>query len=55
MIVRVVDLNVAEPIDFVTPIQNLGGQKQLHITMLKRLEVMTLNQCMNQVAEGVTQ
>ena len=53
MIVRVVDLDVSKPIDFVTPIQSLGGQKQLHITMLRRLEVMSLNQCMNQVAEGV--
>ena len=24
---RVVDLDTTEPIDFVTPIQNLGGQK----------------------------
>lgn len=55
MIIRLVDLDVSEPMDFVTPVENLGGQKSLFITMLKRLEVMSLTMCMNQVAEGLNE
>ena len=53
MIVRVINLDITEPIDFVTPVENLGGQKSLFITMLKRLEVMSLTTCISQVAEGL--
>lgn len=53
MIVRVINLDIKQPIDFVTPIENLGGQRSLFITMLKRLEVMSLTSCLNQVAEGL--
>ena len=53
MIVRLIDLDIREPIDFVTPVKNLGGQRSLFITMLKRLEVMSLTTCISQVAEGL--
>ena len=53
MVIRVIDLDVTEPIDFVTPVENLGGQQKLFITMLKRLETMSLTMCMGQVAEGL--
>lgn len=39
-----VDLDVSEPIDFIKPVENLSGQQQLFITMLTRLEVMSLTQ-----------
>lgn len=55
MIVRVIDLDISQPIDFVTPVDNLGGQQGLFVTMLKRLEVLSLSQCMSQVAEGVNE
>ena len=47
MVVRVINLDVTQPIDFVTSVQNLGGQRSLFITMLKRLEVMSLMSCLN--------
>ena len=50
---RLIDLNTTEPIDFETPVKNLGGQRSLFITMLKRLEVMSLNSCIDQVAAGL--
>jgi hypothetical protein len=53
MLVRLIDLDVKEPIDFETPVKNLGGQRSLFITMLKRLEVMSLNSCIEQVAIGM--
>ena len=42
LIVRMVDLDISEPIDFIKPVENLSGQHQLFITMLTRLEVMSL-------------
>ena len=48
-----INLDITLPIDFVTPVQNLGGQKFLFNTMLKRLEVMSLTACMGQIAEGL--
>ena len=48
-----VDLDVREPIDFITPVENLSGQRQLFITMLTRLEVMSLTSSIQQVAEGL--
>lgn len=54
MHIRLINLDVSQPIDFVAPIKNLGDSK-LHITMLKRLETMSLNMCMSQVAEGVNE
>lgn len=53
MIVRVINLDIKNPIDFITPVENLGGQRSLFITMLKRLEVMSLTTCISQVAEGL--
>lgn len=53
MVVRLIDLDVTEPIDFETPVKNLGGQHSLFVTMLKRLEVMSLNSCIEQVAVGL--
>jgi len=47
LIVRVINLDVNQPIDLVMPVQNLGGQRSLFITMLKRLEVMSLTTSMN--------
>ena len=52
---RVIDLDITKPIDFCTPVENLGGQKKLFITMLKRLEIMSLNTCAQQIAEGLNQ
>ena len=53
LLVRIINLDVTEPIDFVTPVENLGGQRSLFITMLKRLEVMSLVSTMAQVADGL--
>ena len=50
MIVRVINLDVTEPIDFITSVESLGGIESLFITMLKRLEVMSLTMCMGLVA-----
>jgi len=47
LIVRVINLDISQPIDLVMPVQNLGGQRSLFITMLKRLEVMSLTTSMN--------
>lgn len=47
LIVRVINLDINQPIDLVMPVQNLGGQRSLFITMLKRLEVMSLTTSMN--------
>ena len=50
---RIINLDVTEPIDFVAPVENLGGQKSLFLSMLNRLEVMSLGSCMQQVANGL--
>ena len=55
MIVRLIDLDISQPIDFVTPVKNLGGQRNLFINMLGRLEKMSLNQSIKKVADGLNE
>lgn len=47
------DINTDQPIDLITPVINLGGQKKIFISMLKQLEEMSLNSCMDQIANSL--
>jgi len=53
LVVRIIDLDITKPIDFATPVENLGGCQSLFISMLKRMETMSLNRYVNQVAESL--
>ena len=41
--------------DLITPVENLNNKKSLFITMLQRIEVMSLKVCMSQVADGMNE
>ena len=47
------DLDINLPIDLDTPVRMLGGNHQLFLMMLGRLEVMSLNQNMKQIADAI--
>ena len=53
LVIPIVNLDVRQPIDFVTPVDNVGGQISIFITMLNRIESLSLTTCMAQVAEGM--
>lgn len=52
-VIKVTNFNIDGPIDMVTPVQNMGGQRSLFITMLKRLEVCSLSICITQITDGM--
>ncbi len=50
--INFVDLDVSQPIDFKKAIESLTGNKKLYISMLSKIEVMSLNNCMVTMSEA---
>ena len=50
---QVYDLDISEPIDFKTAHDLLGGNKQLHLSMLARMEKMSVRSCMKQITDAL--
>lgn len=53
LIIRISNLDITDPVDLVTPIENLGGETSLYVTMLKRFESMSLTNCLNMVTTSL--
>ena len=53
MNIRVSNLDVTEPIDFITPVQKFGVRQSLFIKMLNDFEDLSLTIYMGQVAQGL--
>lgn len=51
--IRISNLDVSQPVDLVTPIENLGGETTLYITMLKRFEGMSLTNCLKMITDAM--
>jgi hypothetical protein len=49
--IKVVHMDVKEPIDFEYAVQGLGGEKEIFYMMLGKLESMTLDQTMKDIVK----
>ena len=55
VVVRIIDLDVTHPIDFLTPVENLGGSRKLFIQMLKRLDGKAMLGYISTIAESMNE
>ena len=55
MVVKLSNFDVTDPIDLITPVENLNGKTEFFIKMLKRIDVTSVMPCLTQVAEGLNE
>ena len=55
MVVKLSNFDVTDPIDLITPVENLNGKTETFIKMLKLIDVTSVMPCLTQVAEGLNE
>ena len=51
-LINFIDLDISQPIDFNKALDSLTGNRKLYFSMLSKIEVMALNNCMVAMAEA---
>ena len=51
--INVQDLNIAEPIDIKTAMEEIVCNEKLYFSMLSRFEGMSLNECMEKISSAL--